>query len=378
MNAQTNMNALVNKKSFIGLENCTWLYSGAEAPLHQGCQDAINEYISFRGKGPDGRKRNAEVEQSCKENVARLLQGKPSDIAFVSNTSEAMSMIAHSLDFKEGDNVVIHTLEFPSGILPWLQLKNNGLKVRVVQHRDWEISIEDIMDQVDERTKLVVTSHVSYLTGARLDYKELYSELKKTETLLLLDATQSLGAVPVNMNDADFVVCSSYKWLLSTHGLGVIAVNPRRVADFAPRAVGWRSVTDMFSPTRFENFSFHEDARRFELGFPSYPTVYATNFSAGFLLEQGIERIEQHILSLGSRLIEQLTDLGFEVMTPAAPHNRAGNISVASDRGEQIAEMLRVHNIYVWGGDGRFRVSVHLFNDTEDLDKLVDTLKGFK
>lgn len=372
------MKAIIDKNRFIGLEDCTWLYSGAEAPPHNGCLEAVTDYFNSRSKGPLGRSRNAEIELACKMNLASLLKGKPSDIALLSNSSEAISVIAHSFDFQEGDNIVINDLEFPSGVLPWVLLKQKGLEVRVVRHTNWRITVDDIMALVDERTRVVLTSHVSYLTGARFDYRALYARLQHTRTLLFLDATQSLGAIPVDMNDADFVVCSSYKWLLSTHGMGVLAVNPSRVADFKPRAVGWRSVSDMFGPNRFESFTFHEDARRFELGYPSYPTVYAANFSTGLLLEHGIDRIEKHILELGGKVIDRLLACGYEVMTPTEPDQRAGNISVVSEDGEAIANHLCEHNVYVWGGDGRFRVSVHLFNDEEDIDKLFHALASYK
>ncbi|BBI33903.1 aminotransferase class V-fold PLP-dependent enzyme [Cohnella abietis] len=372
------MHALINKQSFVGLQECTWLYNGAEVPPHQGCLDAVADYFNYRSKGPLGRDHNAEIEQACKVNLARMLNGNPSDIALLSNSSEAISMIAQSLDFDEGDNIVINDLEFPSGVLPWVMLKQKGLEVRVVNHRKWRVEVNDIMEQVDERTRLVMTSHVSYLSGARLDYRSLYAQLKETKALLLLDVTQSLGAVPVDMNEADFVVCSSYKWLLSIHGMGILGVNPTRLAEFQSRSVGWRSVRDMFGSDRFESFNFHEDARRFELGYPSYATVYATRFSTGLLLEQGIDRIEQHILTLGSKVIDRLLDNGYEVMTPEDPGQRAGNISVIADEGESIARYLSEHKVYVWGGDGRFRISIHLFNDDADIDNLFNALELFK
>jgi cysteine desulfurase/selenocysteine lyase len=372
------MNALINKQSFVGLQDCTWFYNGAETPPHQGCLDAVAEYFNYRGKGPHGRDHNAEIEQACKVNLARLLNGKPSNIALLSNSSEVISMIAQSLDFDAGDNIVINDLEFPSGVLPWVLLKQKGLEVRVVKHRNWKITVEDIMAQVDERTRLVMTSHVSYLSGAKLDYRSLYAQLKKTKTLLLLDATQSLGAVSVDMNEADFVVCSSYKWLLSIHGMGILGVNPARTAEFQSRSVGWRSVRDMFGSDRFESFKFHEDARRFELGYPSFATLYATRFSTGLLLEHGSDRIENHILTLGSKVINWLLKSGYEVMTPEDPDQRAGNISVVVEEGESIARYLSKQNIYVWGGDGRFRISIHVFNDEEDINKLFKALESYK
>ncbi|MFK7692732.1 aminotransferase class V-fold PLP-dependent enzyme [Paenibacillus sp. HJGM_3] len=368
------MQSLIDKSRFIGLEECTWLYSGAETPALKVAAEAVQTYMRIRSLGPAGRENNARIEASCKANVARLLGGKPEEIAFLSNSSEIVSMIAGAIDFKPGDNVVIHTLEFPAGVLPWLLLKEKGVTVRVVNHTRWQVTPENIMAEVDSRTRIVMTSHVSYYSGARLDYRSLYARLKQTDTLLLLDATQSLGAVSVDMYEADFVVCSSYKWLLSVHGLGILGVNPTRLSAFMPKSTGWRAVTDMFSPNRFESFAFLEDARRFETGYPSYPTVYALNESVQVLLDIGVDRIERHILDLGSELIGKLTELGYEIMTPAESERRAGNICILSDSGDELAAELQERNIYVWGGDGRFRVSIHLFNDSEDIARLLQAL----
>ncbi|WP_010273390.1 aminotransferase class V-fold PLP-dependent enzyme [Paenibacillus senegalensis] len=367
------MNALIKKSEFIGLDNTTWLYSGAETPSHKGSVAAVQDYLRSRSLGPIGRDRNMSVEKNCKEQLALLMNGKAEDIAFLSNSSEGISMIAASLDWKSGDNVIINTLEFPSGVLPWLKLREKGVDIRLIEDHDGEVSVESILQAADERTRLVMTSHVSYLTGARLNYRALYQELKKTNILLLLDVTQSLGVIPVDMYEADFVVCSSYKWLLSTHGAAVLAVNRQRI-DLRPAYVGWRSVQDMFGSERFQSFELQQDARRFELGYPSYPTLYSMNFTVQLLRQVGIPRIEEHVLGLGTYLIGELTKLGFNVMTPAEPQKRAGNISVRHEQGEVIAEKLLKEQVYIWGGDGRFRISLHLFNDLEDVERLLKLL----
>ncbi len=368
------MESLLKKQLFIGMEDCAWFYSGAETPALKGSLDAINDYMIRRSVGPRGRENNAAIEASCKSNLALLLGGKPENISLLSNSSEIISMIAGSIAFCPGDNVIVNRLEFPAGVLPWLVLQDRGIEVRFVEHTNWHITPQDIMEKVDNRTRLVVTSHVSYLSGARLDYRELYNRLKQTDALLLLDATQSLGAVPVDMNETDFLVCSSYKWLLGIHGLGILGVNPARLADFMPRSVGWRSVIDMFSPIRHSSYEFHEDAKRFETGYPSYPTIYALDYSTRLLLETGIDRIENHILRLGDELIGKLEALGFDIMTSHEQQRRAGNICVVSDQGDAISEQLQKQGIYLWGGDGRFRASIHSFNDSADVDRLINCL----
>lgn len=367
------MRALIDKSEFVGLENTTWLYSGAETPTHRGSMAAVEDYMRSRSLGPIGRDRNTSVENNCKALLAQMMNGRPEDIAFMSNSSEVISMIASSMDWQAGDNLILHTLEFPSGVLPWLKLKEKGIEIRIVEDTNGEVGVDDILRVTDERTRLVMTSHVSYLTGARLDYRSLYRKLKETRTLLLLDVTQSLGVVPVQMYEADFVVCSSYKWLLSTHGAAVFGINRERIS-LVPAYVGWRSVKDMFGPNRFQAFELQDDARRFELGYPSYPTLYSMNFTVQLLLNIGIANIERHVLELGSYLIRGLKELGLEVMTPVQPEKRAGNISVRHEAGEQIAEGLLKEQIYIWGGDGRFRISLHLFNDKDDVDRLLNKL----
>ncbi|MFK7693158.1 aminotransferase class V-fold PLP-dependent enzyme [Paenibacillus sp. HJGM_3] len=366
--------ALLNKSSFIGLDEYTWLYGGAETPPHTACVEAINAYMRNRGKGPEGRELHAETEQSCRRNIAKLMNGREQDIALMSNASECIMSIVHALDLQAGDNVVINTLEYPSGVIPWLMLRQRGVEVRLVDHYDWQISAEQMMGKVDARTKLVMASHSSYLSGTRIDSKALYDQVRQTDALLLLDVTQSLGVVSVDMNDADFVVCSSYKWLLSVHGIGILGVNPARTQSMVPRSVGWRSVKDIFNDRRFEAFEFLDDARKWELGYPSYPSIYAMNASTGILLETGIDAIERYVLELGGHLINHLSSLGFEVMTPAKPASRAGNIAVSFPQGGELADLLRKQDVLVWGGDGRLRASIHAYNDMADIEKLVGLL----
>jgi len=368
------MKALIDKKDFIGLDRCSWFFSGAETPTHRGVLEAVTEYLTVRSLGPGGRERNAEKEWSCKRNLARMLNGSPEQIALMSSSSEVISMIAQALRLQPGDNVIIHNLEFPSGVLPWLLLKKEGVEVRVVEHRHWDIEEDDIVNRIDERTKLVLTSHVSYLNGVRIDYKKLYDHVRRTNALFVLDATQSLGAFPVDLDYADLVVCSTYKWLLGVHGGGILAVNPKRGFDLQPRYIGWGSVEGRSDAEKYETFEFHGDARRFELGYPSYPTVYALEFATGLLLEVGVERISQHILALGESVLELLGTLGLTVTTPADPHRRAGNISFLCDHAERIAGELYEKGVYLMGSDGRVRISVGAFNDSEDIRRLGELL----
>mgnify|MGYP001091695104 CR=1 FL=1 len=369
------MNAPLNKNDFIGLESVNWLYSGAETPPLRCSADAVQKYFQARATGPGGRAQTAAKETSFKNNLSQMLNLGASNIALLGNTSEAVFSIALSLDWKTGDNVVINTLDFPAGVLPWLQLKKRGVEVRVVEHENWNVTPQQMLDRVDERTRLVMTSWVSYLSGAKMPCEQIYDALKNTETLFIVDVTQALGAFKFDGTQADFVVGSSYKWLLGTHGVGILAVNPARTQGIVPQVVGWRGISDMFAPTRFEKFTYHEDARRFETGYPSYSTIWAMEASTNYLLNAGVENCSSHILEMGTLLINSLEANGYEVMTPKDPAHRAGNIALVCPRGEEVSAALAAENIYAWGGDNRLRASIHAFVDQSDIDQFMNALK---
>src|SRR4029453_5196090 len=141
-----------------------------------------------------------------------------------------------------GDNVVFADLESPSLISPAALLRERGVEPRVVRTRDHHLMLDDLAAQMDRRTRLVLVSQVSYLTGQRLDLARCADIAHGAGAWLAVDATHAAGVVPVPGALCDFVVSSCYKWLLATHGVGLFAYNARRVGALAPHTVGWHSV----------------------------------------------------------------------------------------------------------------------------------------
>ncbi|HEV7213766.1 MAG TPA: aminotransferase class V-fold PLP-dependent enzyme, partial [Chloroflexota bacterium] len=194
--------------------------------------------------------------------------------------------------------------------------------------------------------------------------------------VFLLDATQSLGVLPVPAGAADFVVSSTYKWLLGTHGLGVFYWNRERRPEVQPAAIGWYSLATTFGPDRYERYTLKADAGRFETGYVNFPAIYALSRSVPYLLEVGIGRIADHAFALGDLLIEGLTDLGVEVMSPTHRQRRGASVSFAHPRAAEIGRALAAANVHVWAGDGRVRASTHLFNSQDDVERYLDVLSG--
>lgn len=356
------------------LADRVWLYTGAEGPPLAVQATALQRYLDNRARADAGRESHAEVEQRVRRRLARML-GLPSEaIGLVSNASEAINLVVGSQRLAAGDNVVLNEMEYPSMVQPWLRMATSGVEVRIAPADGGDVASSAIVELIDERTKVVGVSHVSYVSGWRHDLTAISKAADAVGALMIVDATQSLGVVPVPADEVDVVISSSYKWLLGGHGLGVLAWNAGRRELPEPIAVGWRSVREIFTPDRMSRYDLHDDARRFELGLPSYPSIYSLDASLEWLTGFDPVAVEEHVLALGGRLVGELADRGWPVITSTQDERRAGNVTVLTDDGAGLAAMLAERGVHCWGGDGRLRFSVHLFNSDEDIDRLLVVL----
>lgn len=365
-------------QQFIGLNNKLYFYTGAESPSLLSNESAVKRYVQDKSLGELGRERFYEVEKQLKENLAKMLLCKSSEISFSGNASEAMNNLIDSLDIPEQSNIVINDLEYPSVVFPLLNLREKGVEIRTVHHSNGEILQGELEEKIDENTFLVAISHVSFVNGYKHNLKRLRKLTNKFNALLLVDATQSLGVSEVNSAYCDFIIASSYKWLLGAHGLGVCYVSDRIVQLLQPRRVGWRSVKEIFHDERLEKYEFSADVTKLELGYNSYPTIYILENSTKFLLKVGVENIEQRVGNLGDYLIEKLKINRFTVLSPEQAEKRGGNIALKARKGEKVMTELLEKDIHLWGGDGRVRISVNFYNDKTQIDQLIKALIEIK
>lgn len=375
---------LLNKNLFEGLEEVVHLCAGGETPMLHSHREAFEQFMQDKARGERARELIHQKMLDTREQCGVLFNVDASDISFISSTSEGINIVAYGLDWQAGDNVVIADVEFGSGVYPWTLLKDKGVEIKVVNHRDWQISISDIEARIDSRTRLVLMSHVSMFTGQRIPLQELADAVHQRDALLVVDATHSAGVVPVDASCADIVISSCYKWLLGTHGTAVFYWNRQRIPELNAPFLGWASAASAGGWKNPLSLTQHEDAMKFMPANPNYLGIYVLNNALKNLLPLGIEAIEQHALSLTGRLREGIARLDLErlkmsIMTDAASKYRAGNICIMSDRVDELATELRNRGVLVWGtygGDSRLRISAHVYNDESDIDICLDALGG--
>lgn len=356
------------RSDFIGLEDGRiHLATGGQPPLLKRHRDAFEAYAADKAAGSAGYHRHWEVGLEAKALLARLTGLPAADHALIGSTSEGIARALSAIELQAGDNVVVSELDYAAGRHSMLRLAQLGVEPRVVQGRGWRIEADDLLAACDGRTRALYVSQVTSLTGQRVDVAALSAALDGSGTMLIVDASHALGVVPVDGRLADVTVSAGYKYLCATQ-MGILAWNRARRPDFEPLAVGWCSGSD--APDH-RAYTPHPDGRRAQAGNSNHLDVYLLRASLDYLLGFGIPAIAAHVEALATRLHQGLAARGLEMITPAAPAERAGNVAFAHADNAGIVARAAADGLYLWDGYGRVRCSVHLFNAMDDVERLL-------
>ena len=364
------------REKFPVTQSKIFLNHSAYSPLPQPVVDVMMKYNEDLSRFEiDGS------EYSLGQEVfAELIGARKEEIALVPNTSTGLNIVANMLDYTKGSNVVTTDLEYPSVVYPWLK-KKLGVEVRYVKSVDGRILIEDVEKAVDDRTVAITISHVEYVNGFRNDLKALAEIAHEHGAYLVVDAIQSLGAIPVDVRKSgvDFLTASCYKWLLGPAGAGYLYVREELVERFEPPFIGWASV----KPEVFETVEFWDiwhlqiskTASRFEIGSPSFISFVGAAVAIQLLLDVGINNIQKRILSLTESLIDSVKSLGFRLTTPEETEHRSGIVHFLIDRARQKEERLRNKGIIISARSNGLRVAPHFYNTEDEIDRLIEELE---
>jgi cysteine desulfurase/selenocysteine lyase len=362
--------ALIAKSEFFGIENVAHLAAGGEAPVLQSSAAAVSRFYADKVIGMPGRVRMFETAAKARARLANLLNAAPDEIALLWNATAGLHVLAVGLDVGPGDNIVVGKGEFISLLTVWHEA---GAELRLVGN-ERGAALDEIAAAVNDRTRAIFVSHVSYLTGTRSDLAALREIADRHGARLIVDVSHSLGAVPVDGALCDAAVACCYKWMLGLHGVGLFYVNADRWPDLQPQAIGWNSLTSEEDWREQAAFDLKPGLERFEGGNPSLPNIYFLENSLARLALVGSAEIERHILALGGELRSGLKRLKLNLLTPEKAEQRAGNICFATDKFAALEEHLRANGIVTWADDGRLRLSVHAYNDAADIDRALAEL----
>jgi kynureninase len=316
--------------------------------------------------------------------VGRMLGAGPGDIALVPSISAGLAVVASTglagsgaLDFRRRNRVIVADLDFPTLAYAFMARPELDV-VRVPSDDGATIDLRRFEDAVDERTAFIATSHVFFTTGAIQDVSALAEIAHRRGALLLVDAYQGTGQVPLDVAAAgvDLLLTGPLKWLMGGPGLAYLYVRPGLLPALTPTAGGWFGDVDPFA-FDITRFTPRDDARRFELGTPALPTVHAALGAQEIVDEIGVPAIRARNRTLTERLIDGARAAGFAVRCAPAAADRSAIVMIGDDDARGAVAYLDRQDIIVDARPGHVRLSPHFYNTADDVDAALAALRAW-
>lgn len=368
-----------------GATTCLYLNTATIGPLPLCVPQAIGEWLQnewSKGRlGMDAYAAMAEVYAEARRYAARLLHADNEEIALTENTSEGLNIICHGLNWQPGDEVIFTNHEQISVISLLYHLRDRyGITLRLADlgPGGGRPAEEAVAELITPRTRLIVLSHVSFMTGAVVDVSAVAALAHQSDILVLVDGAQSAGAIPLDVKalGVDFFAFPMQKWLYGPDGTGALYVRREALERVQPTYVGWCLLQFGAGGT----WSFHDSARRFELGGRQTAAVCGQSASLRWLEQTiGYPWIFERISFLNSYAYDALKDLtGLTVLTPQPGSSGLLSFTLDGYNAETVAHWLQhEHNIYVRAvpQQNSVRISTSFYNTEEEIDFLVRTLQ---
>ncbi|MDP2730729.1 MAG: aminotransferase class V-fold PLP-dependent enzyme [Dehalococcoidales bacterium] len=351
-----------------------FLAHAAASPLPRRVSSAMMQYLAVASAEGQWEYLYADIEEETRRYAARLIGAQEEEIAFVSSTSMGLSMVASSISWRKGDNVVIADGDFPSNIYPWLNLQSRGVTVKFIpRHHDGAVTLDDVMNQVDDNTRLVSLSSVNYITGYKIDIPAIGQYLHENGILFCVDAIQSLGAIPIDTIYVDFLAAGAHKWLLGPQGIGILYVKRCNIEKLTPVLAGWKCVQ---SSKKYLNYDFCllDSAKCLEPGGINITGIVGLHAALGLLLETGIDEIAGRLAGFRKIMKPALREKGYDLIGPSDDELSSGITSFSSQTlGITNLRQKLDNNGFVVSLrdslDGRkcIRISPHFYNSADEI-----------
>ena len=233
-----------------------YMNHAAISPLPTSTYKETRRWLEIRNSGAvENFEEGMQTIEDTRNRVASYINAKaPEHITFVGNTSDAISAITEGMQWNEGDEIILNTLEFPTNVQPFRRLEKKGVKILYVESSDHRVYPSEIEKLITPNTKLVSISAVQYLSGFRADLKHIGELCSSNDTYFVVDGIQALGATPIDVQACkiDALATGAHKWLMSPMGIGFLYLSEGMQAVLEPYKTGWLSVEDPWELSKFE------------------------------------------------------------------------------------------------------------------------------
>ena len=368
------------RSQFPAANNYTYLNSAAVSPMPSTAKDAvISQLTDVSNHGSEHYTDWIATKNRARYLLGLMLNVRPEQIAFMRNTSDGFASVAAGIDWAEGDNIVSFAGEFPANFYPWRRVRDEfGVELRLAPERDGRIDLDDFCSLIDSNTKLVAISAIQFASGFQADLARIAEAAHAVDALFAVDIIQALGARGFDLPGlgVDIASSASHKWLCAPEGCGFLYLSDEARNRVKPTLTGWISVE---TPWDFEDREqpWKSDTLAWESGTGCSSLFYGLEQSLKLLNDTGLDKIDSYLEGLTDHLCELLAGKDYYILSSRTPGEKSAIVCVKHRGGihcNEIAKELQAANIIVSPRNDRLRIAPHFYNNTEDIDRLVEHL----
>jgi cysteine desulfurase/selenocysteine lyase len=374
---EVNGNISAIRREFPVTQRFLYFDTAHQAPMAASVCSAFHDFLdeSHHAAGPKGTwiARIAGIRQS----MANLIGAQADEIAFTKNTSDGLNIAANSIVFQPGDEVLMLEDDHPNNTYAWLNLKRQDVDVRFIRRNGEAVNATTFEPHITESTRVISLSHVTSDSGHRYDLKSIGTMCKKKGLLLVVDAIQSLGTLPVDVKAMGISMMASgcHKGLLVPQGLGLLYVNRTVAKGLRPAFLASSGIANATRRPVYEDIVLRESAACFELGNLNLLHLHGLGAALSLINSIGVDRISGHVLDLGDCLIAHMDRLGIGIVGPRTRVQRS-HIYVLNLPGQIWLDYLASKAVRVSRQQGGIRVSFAMFNTVDEINQLAEIISA--
>ena len=314
--------------------------------------------------------------------AARLLNVEADGIALVPAVSYGIAVAAANVLISRSQTIVLIDQEFPSNVYTWREMaRKTGCRISTVR-RDGSTSWTEALEEaIDEATGIVAVPQCHWTDGSKIDLERVGNRVREVGAALVIDASQSLGACPLDIGKVqpDFLVSVGYKWLLGPYGLGYLYVAPKWRECGTPLEQSWLTRAGCEDFARLVDYrdEYRPGARRFDMGeFPQFVLVPMAAAALQQIIAWGVNNIHESISALTMQIAEYAQGDGYAVLPPGQRCGHMIGIRHSEGTPRQLAALLKESRVFVSIRGDSIRIAPHLYNDRNDIDRLFEVLRA--
>jgi cysteine desulfurase / selenocysteine lyase len=356
-----------------------WAYlnNAHRGPLSVPARAAVDGYLdSLMRDGVTAWAEWHEVWKQTNATFADFIGAPRGSTQFLANASDAFSRVTLGLEWRKGDHAVVPEFDYPGVARAVLDLRRRDVDVTLVRARaDGLLNADDLLNAITPRTRLVAASWVDFRTGCRLDVAKLAGECRAREVFCAVDAVQAVGVIPFHVAQvgADAMTFAARKYLNGLDALGALYVRPESMHRLTPHTLGVYSVERPYDFDALEQ-PLADRARRFQLGAPAVPQVYALKAALELQANAGRQSIAEAVRGLADEVRRQADEHGIERLDADWPAESCSHIVALRTPDDTLPDRLKAAGVSAALRTGVLRVSPHWYNTPEDTGRLFEVL----